>query len=88
MAVLRKGEKVFTGNVDQSNLLNSQFQSGFSISLPLNLAKICHSKVSKYAKSWNRYNQVPHLTQNTNMKVTNSQLYHKREPRVQPFPSR
>ena len=32
------------------------------------------SKVSKDAKIRNRYNQVPHLTQVTNEKVTNSQL--------------
>ena len=31
-------------------------------------------KVSKGAKIKNRYNQVPHLTQDTNGKVTNSQL--------------
>ena len=31
-------------------------------------------KVSKGAKIRNRYNQVPYLTQDTNMKVTNSQL--------------
>ena len=30
-------------------------------------------KVSKVAKIRNRYNQVPHLTQDTNEKVTNSQ---------------
>ena len=30
-------------------------------------------KVSKGAKIRNRYNQVPHLTQDTNEKVTNSQ---------------
>ena len=30
-------------------------------------------KVSKGAKVRNRYNQVPHLTQDTNGKVTNSQ---------------
>ena len=29
------------------------------------------SKVSKGAKIRNRYNQVPHLTQDTNVKVTN-----------------
>ena len=33
-----------------------------------------NSKVSKGAKVGNRYNQVPHLTQDTNRKVTNSQL--------------
>ena len=32
-------------------------------------------KVSEDAKIWNRYNQLPHLTQDTNWKVTNSQLY-------------
>ena len=31
-------------------------------------------KVSKGAKIRNRYNQVPHLTQDTNGKVTNSRL--------------
>ena len=31
-------------------------------------------KVSKGAKIRNQYNQVPHLTQDTNKKVTNSQL--------------
>ena len=31
-----------------------------------------HSKVSKGAKIRNRYNQVPHVTQDTNGKVTNS----------------
>ena len=30
-------------------------------------------KVSKGAKIMNRYNQVPHLTQDTNGKVTNRQ---------------
>ena len=32
-----------------------------------------NNKVSKVAKIRNRYNQVPHLTQDTNGKVTNSQ---------------
>ena len=32
-----------------------------------------YHKVSKVAKIRNRYNQVPHLTQDTNGKVTNSQ---------------
>ena len=31
------------------------------------------NKVSKGAKIRNQYNQVPHLTQDTNGKVTNSQ---------------
>ena len=36
---------------------------------------IINSKVSKGAKIRNRYNQVPHLTQDTNGKVTNSIIY-------------
>ena len=36
--------------------------------------RINRFKVSKGAKISNRYNQVPHLTQDTNGKVTNSQL--------------
>ena len=39
--------------------------------MKLNLEK--KIKVSKVAKIRNRYNQVPHLTQDTNGKVTNSQ---------------
>ena len=46
-------------------------------------------KVSKGAKKIrNRYNQVPHLTQDTNGKVTNSQLDTKNESQeVSPFPA-
>ena len=44
-------------------------------------------KVSKGAKIRNRYNQVPHLTQDTNGKVTSSQQTNKREPRGRPFPA-
>ena len=35
--------------------------------------KVKYLKVSKGAKIRNQYNQVPHLTQDTNGKVTNSQ---------------
>ena len=43
-------------------------------------------KVSKGAKIRNRYNQVPHLTQDTNGKVTNSQLDSTNESQeVSPF---
>ena len=41
-------------------------------------------EVGKRAKIRNQYNQVPHLTQDTNGKVTNSHLditHHKRDPR-------
>ena len=45
-------------------------------------------KVSKGAKISNRYNQVPHLTQETNGKVTNSRLDTTNESQeVSPFPA-
>ena len=47
-----------------------------------------HIKVSKCAKNRDRYNQVPHLTQDTNGKVTNSQLDTTNESQeVSPFPA-
>ena len=46
------------------------------------------SKVSKGAKIRIRYNQVPHLTQDTNGKVTNSQLDTTNESQeASPFPA-
>ena len=46
------------------------------------------NKVSKGAKIRSRYNQVPHLTQDTNQKVTNSQLDTTNESQeVNPFPA-
>ena len=45
-------------------------------------------KVSKGAKIRNRYNQVPHLTQDTKEKETNSQLDTTNESQeVSPFPA-
>ena len=45
-------------------------------------------KVRKRAKIWNRHNQAPHLTQDTNGKVTTSQLDIKNESQeVSPFPA-
>ena len=45
-------------------------------------------KVRKRAKIKNRYNQVPHLTQDTNVNVTNSQLDITNESQeVSPFPA-
>ena len=45
-------------------------------------------KVSKGAKIRNRYNQVPHLTQDNNGKETNLQLYTTNENQeVNPFPT-
>ena len=48
------------------------------------ITSILDNKVRKGAKIRNRYNQVPHLTQDTNVTVRDD----KREPRGQPFPSR
>ena len=46
------------------------------------------SNVSKGAKIRNRYNQVPHLTQDTNGKVTNSQLdTTNKSQEASPFPA-
>ena len=45
-------------------------------------------QVSNGAKIRNRYNQVPHLTQDTNAKVTNSQLDTTNESQeISPFPA-
>ena len=52
------------------------------------LSCLSNIKVSKDAKIRNRYNQVAHLAQDTNWKVTNSQLdttYDSQE--VSPFPA-
>ena len=49
---------------------------------------VTYTKVSKGAKISNRYNQLPHLTQDTNGKVTNSQLDTTKESQeVSPFPA-
>ena len=46
------------------------------------------TKVSKGAKIRNRYNQVPHLTQDNNVKVTHSQLDITNESQeVSPYPA-
>ena len=53
---------------DILNIDNVYFDNMVSQMYPLELIK-----VSKGAKIRNQYNQVPHLTQDTNGKVTNSQ---------------
>ena len=46
-------------------------------------------KVRKAANIRNRYNQVPHLTQDTTWEIDKNRIkHHKWEPRGQPFPSR
>ena len=58
---------------------------GFCVVLEVNKP---HLKVSKDAKIRNQYNQVPHLTQDTYGKVTNSQLDATNESQeVSPFPA-
>ena len=63
----------------------------FAQQAPDLLEKLAESllyKVSKGAKIRNRYNQVPHLTQDTNGKVTNSQLDTTNDSQaVNPFPA-
>ena len=59
------------------------------------LAKYCKEKklivkkIRKAAKIQNRYNQVPHLTQDTTWESDKNIIkHHKREPIGQPFPSK
>ena len=53
------------------------------------LGKMAIHKVRKVAKVRNRYNRVPHLTQDTTWESDKStNKHHKRKPRGQPFPSR
>ena len=47
--------------------------AAYTKELNINYNPSQHIKVSNGAKIRNRYNQVPHLTQDTNGKVTNSQ---------------
>ena len=50
--------------------------------------RLCNFKVDKGATVRNRYNQVPHLTEYTNGKVTNSQIDTINEKQeVSPFPA-
>ena len=72
-------EKLLTGALRVKS--NKQTKKNLSKMTPLN-------KVSKGAKMQNRYNQVPHLSQDTNGKVTNSQLDTTNESQeVSPFPA-
>ena len=58
--------------LNRENLVQSHMSlMSFCINLP-GTNVILLGKVSKDAKIRNRYNQVPHLTQDTNGKVTNS----------------
>ena len=63
----------------------SDFQRWFRVDLDIYPVWF---EVSKGAKIRNRYSQVPHLTQDTNGKVTNSQLdTTNKSQEVSPFPA-
>ena len=61
---------------------------GFSLIRLWGNVVLKEKKVSKGAKIRNRYNKIPHLTQDTNGKVTNLQLDNTNENQeVSPFPA-
>ena len=71
-------------------IISSFFTSDFpTISLyPLKSQPSAQQKVSNGAKIRNRFNQIPYMTQDTNGKVTNSQLDTTNESQeVSPFPA-
>ena len=68
-------------------LLNTQSKNSVCV-VRADCIWVFSSLVRKRAKIKNRYNQVPHLTLDTNGKVKNTIRHHKREPRGQTFPSR
>ena len=68
------------GQIKQSNQLYLPHQDNCNTRMDI--------KVRKRTKIRNRYNQVPHLTQDTNGKVTNSQLDATNESQeISPFPA-
>ena len=76
--------------VDPDQTASTEASCSGSTVLPKRIqsVKLDKVKVSKGAKIRNRYNQVPHLTQDTNGKVTNSQLDVTNEcQEVSPFPA-
>ena len=98
MSLLPKSPKVIT-NTPQILKINShspQFPKTpgapilliWYLGIILDFSCIAALKVSNGAKIRNLYNQVPHLTQDTNGKVTNSQLDITNESQeVSPFPA-
>ena len=59
----------------QTMVTPSYFHTGYNLQcmpVPVNKQTVVNTKSNKVAKIRNRYNQVPHLTQDTNGKVTNS----------------
>ena len=69
-------------------LLHSECLPYLTLSYSVYRCRDIFSKVSKGAKIRNRYNQIPHLTQDTNGKVINLQLDTTKESQeVSPFPA-
>ena len=74
-----------TDTGDILDIKSERFQQN---NLNLHVASMSPTKVSKNAKIRNRYNQVPHLNQDTNGKVTNSHLDTTNDSQeVSPFPA-
>ena len=69
---LENNAKIHTADRKCDNLIVPLVSVVITRTLTLQDTVTSH-KVSKGAKIRNRYNQVPHLTQNTNGKVTHSQ---------------
>ena len=66
----------------------SQYQRRIELYFDNQVSESNVPKVRNGAKIRNQYNQVPHLTQDTNGKVTNSQLDTTNESQeVSPFPA-
>ena len=79
---------VYASSQSMRLILSLKMNSSFITSRPGLYQYSSFCKVSKGAKIRNRYNQVPHLTQDTTVKVTNSQLYTTNESQeVSPFPA-
>ena len=75
---LQSPNKIYTHTMEKEEEHKTPYLSIYSNGIHPHLSIACllkhHLKVSKGAKIRNRYNQAPHLTQDTNGKVTNSQL--------------
>ena len=87
LEIIKKTETLFNGAVRNQGLVSRKcFRA--EIRYKHNLGQFSVLKVRKTAKIRNRYNKVPHLTQDTDRKVPNSQLDITNESQeVSPFPA-
>ena len=76
-------------NLNQIHIYQKMMSEGCKVAIRItNQSILMGQKKSKGAKIRNRYNQEPHLTQDTNGKVTNSQQTPQNESQeVSPFPA-